>query len=143
MDRISSLPPAPDAAPTPSPPPPPPPADWRAIVASTTHKRRQTPTQQRATVQRILSRTDAPHPIHLPRVTQAALRHKSAVQADLTRGGASTPTSLRKTLRHDFAESKEQLHASQPLNPTALFHYAVQRAEHSDPADRPDPSAPG
>ena len=142
MDGGSSPPALSDAASSPPPPPAPAPSpsDWRALVASSTHKRRQTPAQQRSTVQRLLARTDAPHPIHLPRVVQDTLRHKAAVQSSTQRAGASTPTSLRKTLRRDFAESKEQLPSTQ-LNPTALFLYAVQRAERNENSDHADESS--
>ena len=131
MERLST-PQIPTEAAAPSQPPPTDPSDWRSIVASTLEKRRQSPAKQRATVQRLLARTEATHPIRLPRLVQSALRQRAAAHSEEGRGGASTPVSLRKVLRNDFAESKEQMGAQQ-LNATALFLGAVARAERGDP----------
>ena len=106
-------------------PPTGPTSDWRSLVASSLQKRRQSPVQQRATVERLLARTVAPSPVKLPAVHKAA--HQSHARP------AGTPKSLRKAMREQFVESKEQL-GPQHLNPAALLSSAIARAERAHEA---------
>ena len=99
--------------------------DWRSLVATSLTKRRQSPAQQRATVERLLKRTVAPLPIKLPAVPGAVAERQRQRMA-------STPTSLRKAMREEFVESKEQVIGAQHLNATALLAEAIARAEEAE-----------
>ena len=107
------------------------------------HKRRQTPAAQRAAISRLLSRTEATQPVKLPKLVKQSLQllHDEAEQRRSSgdgagRGDASSPVSLRRSMRQGLSESKEQI--ALQLNAHSQFSYAVARAERADRTDRAD-----